>query len=58
MTHELTAAEIDADPMVFMRNRKPVDEAKIRRRLVGKAARRTMRIRELRRDVQTRKKFL
>ena len=48
----LTASEIDADPTVFLRNRKPVDLAKIRRRFVGKTARRTMRIRELRRDVQ------
>jgi hypothetical protein len=56
----LTAAEIDADPTVFMRDRKPVNEAKIRRLLVGKAARRTMRIRELRRAVQrlSRRNFL
>jgi hypothetical protein len=58
VTPVLTAAEIDADPTVFMRNRKPVDQAKIRRRLVGKTARRTMRIRELRRDVPHRRKFL
>jgi hypothetical protein len=45
----LTASEIDADPTVFMRTRKPVDEAEIGRRLVGKAARRVTRIRELRR---------
>jgi hypothetical protein len=56
----LTAAEIDADPTVFMRNRKPVDEAKIGRRLSGKAGRRVARIRELRRDVQkiSRRSFL
>jgi hypothetical protein len=45
----LTASEIDADPTVFRRNRKPVDEAEIGRRLVGKAARRVTRIRGLRR---------
>jgi hypothetical protein len=45
----LTAAEIDADPTVFMRDRKPVDEAKVARRLATKAGRRITRLRELRR---------
>jgi hypothetical protein len=47
----LTASEIDADPTVFLRNRKPVDLTKLRRRLVGKTARRTMRIRDLQRKI-------
>jgi hypothetical protein len=44
----LTESEIDADPTVLC-NRKPVDEAEIGRRLVGKAACRVTRIRGLRR---------
>jgi hypothetical protein len=44
----LTAAEIAADPTVFMRDRTPVDEAEIGRRLAA-SPRRITRIRELRR---------
>jgi hypothetical protein len=49
VTRVLTATEIDADPTVFMRNRKPVDEAKLGRRLASNEGRRATRLRELRR---------
>jgi hypothetical protein len=45
----LTAVEIDADPTIFLRDRKPVDERQIARRLASKHGRRVSRLRELRR---------